>query len=406
MATLLSPTPTPHRSRLLPAAGTWAPAAAGALAALRAAALTLLPVTLLVVLGWVSAPRSAAGAGSALRWAGDLWLLAHHAPLQVPGGAVGLTPLGLVLLPVLALRSAGSRAAASCAARGRTACLVLTGVLAVVYGGLAAAVALAAATAQVAVPPLLAAGCAGGLALLAGGSGAWTGSGALPPLRLRPGTRALLAAAATGTAALLAAGGLLATAGVVAGAGRIAEISASLDPGPVGRLLLVLVGMLLAPNAAVWGAAMAVGPGFAVGEASSVTVVLTDLPSLPALPILGALPLTGPAPPALASACLAPVLAGVLGALVLRRRRAALGARRTGALGHAAHAGLAGVGAGVLLGVLAALSGGPVGGGRLSAVGPSPWQVALLAGLELAAVGALTAYVAARRRPDPPSPDR
>ena len=53
-----------------------------------------------------------------------------------------------------------------------------------------------------------------------------------------------------------------------------------------------------------------------------------------------------------------------------------------------------GAAAGAVLGVLAAFSGGPLGNGRLAAVGPSGWQVALVAALEIGIASAITAGVA------------
>ncbi|RJK95263.1 DUF6350 family protein [Vallicoccus soli] len=415
MATLLRPAPDagppddPGAARRLTAAlrGALPVGVAGAGAALRAAALGLLPLTLLVVLAWATAPRSGADSASALRAAGDLWLVAHHAPLSVRaasgGGTVGLAPLGLVALPLLLVRSAAGAAARRAAPGGWREGAALAVVLALAYAGVAALVALAAAAPEVRVAPGAAALGAGGLALVAALWGAW-GAGQGPPLR--PGARALLAGASTGAAALLAAGGLLATLALALGAGRVADASAGLDPGPVGQGLLVLLTALLAPNAAVWGAAVAAGPGFAVGEGTSVSAFLTDLgalPALPGLPLLGAVPPQGAAHPALAAALAAPLVAGVLTGLVVLRRRAALGARPTAPLAAAGHAALAGLGGGALLAALAALSGGPLLGGRLSAVGPSPWQVGLLGGLELALAAGATAYAARRRLPQEPA---
>jgi hypothetical protein len=55
----------------------------------------------------------------------------------------------------------------------------------------------------------------------------------------------------------------------------------------------------------------------------------------------------------------------------------------------------------VLLGLLAVVSGGPLGDGRLAAVGPSPWQVCLVSALELGIAAAVTAgavnFLALRR---------
>jgi len=52
---------------------------------------------------------------------------------------------------------------------------------------------------------------------------------------------------------------------------------------------------------------------------------------------------------------------------------------------------IAGAAAGAALGLTAAFSGGPLGDGRLAVVGPSGWQVALVAVLEIGVTAALTA---------------
>ena len=64
-----------------------------------------------VLLTWAADSRSGAGAGEATRTAGQLWLVAHGTTMQVPGGALGLTPLGLVLIPLALLHRAGRHAA-------------------------------------------------------------------------------------------------------------------------------------------------------------------------------------------------------------------------------------------------------------------------------------------------------
>src|SRR5262249_55902069 len=71
------------------------------------AALAGLAVTGAVVLvGWGLAPSRASATG-AVRLAGQAWMLAHHGRLQLPLGDVGLTPLGLTLLPAWLLFRAG-----------------------------------------------------------------------------------------------------------------------------------------------------------------------------------------------------------------------------------------------------------------------------------------------------------
>jgi hypothetical protein len=55
---------------------------------------------------------------------------------------------------------------------------------------------------------------------------------------------------------------------------------------------------------------------------------------------------------------------------------------------------MAGTATGVLVGLAAAFAGGPLGNGRLAAVGPSGFQVALVAILELGITAALSAAAA------------
>ena len=60
-----------------------------------------------------------------------------------------------------------------------------------------------------------------------------------------------------------------------------------------------------------------------------------------------------------------------------------------------------GVTCGGALGLVAAFSGGPLGGGRFAAVGPSGWQVAVVSALEIGVATAITAgaanYLSLRR---------
>jgi hypothetical protein len=85
-----------------------------------------------------------------------------------------------------------------------------------------------------------------------------------------------------------------------------------------------------------------------------------------------------------------PVAAGALGGVVLARRLSC-------GPGRAALEGLAlGPCAGVALALLAWLSGGPLGGGRMVQVGPSPWQVGLAVLAEVGVAAAAAAAVVRR----------
>jgi hypothetical protein len=266
--------------------------------------------------------------------------------------------------------------------------------VAVPYAVLTSAVASASATRDVTPAPVqsLLAGLAVGGA--GAGIGVLRGAGLWPVLRAQvPGVvRRLLLAASGAVAVLVAGGALLAGLSLAAHVGPARELTGASSPGVVGGIALLLIGISLVPNAVIWGAAWLAGPGFAVGVGTAVGPFGHELGAVPALPLLAALP--GSAVPGRwgVVALLVPVAAGVVaGALVCRRLGAA------GRLRTVTEAAAAGPCTGLALAALAWLSGGPVGGGRLSAVGPSPWELGLAVSVEVAAFAVISAVVLRRR---------
>lgn len=354
------------------------------------AGLVTLGIPLLLV--WATDSRSGSGAAAATRAVGQLWLLAHGTAMSVPGGTVGLVPLGLALLPLALLHRAGRHGARSLEVDGLAQAARLVLAVAFPYAVLCAVIAALSATATVRPAPVQA--MLGGLALAVLGAG----SGVLREARLLRAAagvlpvraRTLARATVVVCGSLLAAGALVAGAGFVRHAGRASSLAAASDPGLLGGLALLALGLACVPNAAVWGVAWAAGPGFAVGVGTSVGPFGTSLGAVPAFPLLAALP-AGPAPGWLGAAVLAvPLFAGVLGGVVVARRLVC-------GPGRAALEGLAlGPCAGLALGGLAWLSGGPLGGGRLTDVGPSPWQVGLAVMVEVGLASAAAASVVRR----------
>jgi hypothetical protein len=200
-------------------------------------------------------------------------------------------------------------------------------------------------------------------------------------------------------AALVTAGAVLAGASLAVHLHEAATLQRALAPDAVGLVLLLLLQLTYLPNAVVWAIAFSLGPGFAFGSATIVAPTGSALTQLPAFPMLAALPpgLHAAMPGWIEPTVLAlPYLAGVLGGLLLVRAGPAL------ALDAAPLWGLAcGAVSGCVLGLLAAASGGPLGNGRLAAVGPSPWQVGAVSALEIGVAAAVTAgaanYLALRR---------
>lgn len=373
----------------------------GALAAACAAATGLAALTTLVLIGWIAAPHAALGSGlpGVFRSAAQLWLVAHHVGFALRGGGwIGMFPLGLVVLPGMLLYRAGRWVVRT----GEVVRLRRVGhaalALAVPYALLAWALAVASRTALAAASPRQAVLAAFLLAFSAGGIG---GARALAPWRrllgLLPERPRSLVTGTLGTLAVLTAtGAALAGGSLAAHISGFRSITAVLAPGLVGGLLLLLLQIAFVPNAIVWSIAYLLGPGFAVGLGTVVAPTGSALGALPMLPMLAALP-AGPGsgqpgglPAWISLGVLAtPYLAGAFGGLLIVRVGPTPRVEAAPLWGFAC-----GGAAGLIVGMLAAFAGGPLGGGRLAAIGPSGWQVGLVTALEVGVAAAVAAGLA------------
>ena len=365
----------------------------GALSALWALGAGLVAIAVPVLLVWAADSRSGSGAADATRSAGQLWLLAHHAVLGVPGGSVGLTPLGLTLLPLALLHRAGRHGARTTGVTHLRDAVGLVAATAFPYAVAAGFVAALSRTG--AVQPHALSALLGAAAVAAVGIGSGVARETrlhLLAKRLPERLRRAAVAGAGATGVLLAGGGLLVAGSLLVHLDRASSLAGATDPGIVGGVALLLVGLLLVPNAVVWGGAFVAGPGFAVGAGTSVGPFATTLGAVPALPLLAALP-GGDVPTwLLVAVLLVPVVAGVVAGLLTWQRL-----DRTTPLRAAGEAALAGPAAGLLVALLGWLSGGPVGGGRLVDVGPNPLWLLLAVTVATAVPAAVTAAISAHR---------
>ncbi len=367
----------------------------GAIAAAVVTATGLAGITVLVLAGWIAAPHAGLSLAAALRASAGIWLVSQHVGFSFRGaGRIGLLPLGLVVLPGALLWRAGSWVVRTGQVRRLRHVGYAALALAVPYALLAGALALASRSVleSSSLPQSVAWGLL--LALAAGGLG---GARALAPwpqlIRLLPaGPRAMVVGAAGALATLAGSGALLAGISLTRHLHEAAVLERDLAPGAVGTLLLVLLQLGYLPNAVIWAIAFSLGPGFAFGSGTAVAPTGSALAQLPAFPMLAALPpgLHSAVPGWIEPVVLAvPYLAGGLGGLLLVRAGPAL------SLDAAPVRGLAcGAVSGAALGLLAAVSGGPLGDGRLAAVGPSAWQVGAVSALEIGVAAAVTAGAA------------
>jgi hypothetical protein len=381
-----------------------------------AAGLGLGGFAMLVLFLWIISPFPDSGLNGALHVAADCWLVAHGGELVrtetlsgVPA-PIGVTPLLPMVFPVWLLYRAGADAVAPASddrvARSAVAWLI-GGYLAVAAGVVVytsyGPVRSDAIGAVLHVPVV---------AALAAAAGAWVERGRpripLPawlsrvsvsvPVKVPVREAAVVLRSAGAGAGLLVAGGAALTAvTLVLHPGAAGESFTRLSEALSGRLAVLAVAVALIPNAAVWGAAYALGPGFALGSQAAVRPAgVMGEPVLPDFPLLAALPQPGPGTSLTWVALVVPVLAGIAVGWLAVDPREPRGLGRT-----AAHAALGGLTCGIVMGLLTEFAAGPLGTGALEQFGPSWWLTGGAAAVWTAAVGTPTAlllrWVRARR---------
>ncbi len=409
-----------------------------------AAGLGLGSLAMLVTMLWISSPYPDSGPGGALHVAAALWLLAHGAELvrtdTLSGtpAPVGVTPLLLLLVPVWLVHRAARDAVdgGEEEAPGTSGTAAWAGVV-LGYLGVGAAAAVYASGGELRPDWVWTAVCPPLLVMGAAGLGVWTAYGrpreALDGVLvlLPAGPRRLLlvaegrvrlgvaARAAGAGAAVLAGGGALLVGASLGWHGAAARASfLHLTDGWSGRFTVLLLCAVLVPNAAVWGASYALGPGFALGAGHLVNP-LSSAPAslLPPFPLLAAVPEAGAGGWANWTAAVVPVTAGVTAGWLVGRAEPAAGGgagtegwsrgRTAGVAGPAAGggagtegwsrgrtagvAGLAALFCAAGVAVLGALAGGRLGVATLSRFGPVWWQAAGAAFLWIAALSVPTA---------------
>lgn len=378
-------------------------AVTGLVAASWCVGIGLAVLTTITLVGWIAAPRTALGPGlpGVFRTAVNFWLVSHHAGFSLAHGRVGLLPLGLTVLPgALLYRSGGWMIrAAQVPRRPRVGVVHVALALALPYAILAGVLALVARSPvvrpsawQALVFCFLLATVAGGLgaarALVAArGKRVRSGVGALMKL-LPERPRSLVMGVIGSMAVLVASGAVLVGASLAMHLSQATALYDELAPGIVGGALLLLVEVAFLPNAVIWGMSYAIGPGFAMGAGTSVSPTGVFLDVVPSFPPIAALPNAGPAPVLSLFALAAPFLAGAVGGVLTIRAMPSPVYEAAPLWGF-----LSGAMTGCVMALLAALSGGPLGGARLATMGPSAWQVGLLAALEVGVSAAISAWV-------------
>jgi hypothetical protein len=380
---------------------------AAAFATFWAAVVSYVPV--FAVIGLARTLEGQGGFGGAAHAGLAGWLLGHGVPIGTSIGSLGLAPLLLTLLAGWRLNRAGLHVTRAIGARrsgSPRAAFLVAGAIGAAYAILGFLAALAVDGRGTDVAPARAAFnfFVAGLAFALIGSLRSTDALVVVARRMPPALRHGLRTGVVAALLILAAGAAFGGLSVALGGGQAADMISAYRTGVAGQAGITLVSLAYGANGVVWAAAYLLGPGFLLGMDSAVRLTEVAVgPTLPLLPLLAGLP-NGPMGASGAALLAVPVLAAMAAGWLLTRRLVSVHHLVDGHLVHGrptprpgdpvsaepswslvlSAAVLAGPVAGLVLGLLAWMSGGPLGAGRLSEIGPVPWQVALVATLVVA----------------------
>lgn len=324
--------------------------------------------------GWaVSALAMLLAGGSDLRIPARMWLVAQGSGITLGEARIGVVPLG-----VTAVAIALTAAIAHRVARAEITDLGgFAGTVGMTVGIAAAILAAVVSTDDVVVSiPRAAIG-----GLLVGGLGAALGAGwrHRAQLSINDDVRLVIRGATRALIAVLGASLLLVIVMLAVHGQRAADMWGLLDPSIGGAIVLAVACLLSLPTLVLWTASVLIGPGFLLGTDTSVDLTGSYLGAIPGFPTLAAVPNPGAFGPWVLALGLVLPAAGVwAGSLTTRVRIGAL----------------SGAAAGLVLGVLVAISGGGIGPGRLVDAGPPPVTPGAIAIVILAATGALGSLLA------------
>ena len=325
---------------------------------------------------WLTATGGESSWLVALRDSGLAWVIAHGVSVRADSATYSLLPLGLLLIWLALLGHAGRWAARATAVTTLRDAGALAAAGAVFYALILSGVSSLSNTPDFRTSPTRAFGV--GLFVAATGLawGVLRGSGLMAELRARmsPHARTMVAAATAGAVALVGFGATAAAVSLGLNFPQALAAQRLLDPGPVGGVALLLLGIGYAPVIIMWATSYLVGAGVVLGAGVVISpFAAAGEPSpLPPFPLFAAIPSDlgslGVALP------FAGIVAGaIMGGVIGRRTERSAVARLSLVVGAV-------VMASISLAVLARLAVGSLGDEKLVSIGPPSETVALLSG--------------------------
>lgn len=182
----------------------------------------------------------------------------------------------------------------------------------------------------------------------------------------------------------------------------ITRLYESVQVSILGAVVLTIGQLALIPNLVIYGAAWLTGVGFSLGAGSLISPLGSQVGPLPAVPILGALPV-GQLEFGMISIGVV-LLAAFVATLAIRKSADEIRFEFATSWTAAISLGLSiAFVTASQMGLLALISSGSAGPGRLAQVGVSPWLVAVVVFVEVGVVSTLAAFYSAKPVSDKPS---
>lgn len=345
-----------------------------------AAGALLLVLFAVLLVAWVTDPRSGGQWMSVLGLSGDVWSLAHGGRLHAPVvGSIAFAPLLITFLAIALARTAARPVLSTGSRRG------LVPTTAAFVGGYATAGVAISALGYLApaTPSLLLWVIPGALGVPLLGfvwavardkhDGSLHAESSALYDRVPPVVRKAVRPGLEGLAALTGLGALIVLIAVLTHLSRIGAVSGTLDMGLVGGVMLWGGQLTALPNAVAWATTWASGGGLQIGPVDLGIGQVTP-GTLPAVPALGAIPEAGPLSPL---TLLAPLAVVAVGATIGWRvtSRTSLLSSVTSKLTQAA---VASAIASVTVVVVALVGRAGLGNQAMAYVGPTPLACLLL----------------------------
>lgn len=346
-----------------PAATLWPRSVAGLIAGVWACVMSLLLFVFVVTLAWVLAPLGTGQFGDVVRAASSFWLLANGGALEWQNSTISLPPLLLTGVLLLFMRRAGSWVADAVDAEDASGAKqsFVFAIAAVVSIQLLVAASIGNSTLQVSIGRSLI-----GAAVVSAIGFGW-GLGRVLNVELPEAWYIHRLSVQRYVVALMASASLLVIISGVLHWRAFIDVLRAVAGDVTSITQFLAACAIYLPTFAMWAVAIVLGPGFAFGTNTQVTLGVVEIGALPPIPLLALIP-NNPPPWAFGLLVL-PLIAAVWATRLLPREE-----NGRLHLQSVAELLLLGAVAGVLIGVL---SSGGLGPGRLTSIGPVLWQVML-----------------------------